>query len=119
MALKGEFGGLDQKASGIRGILIYSFHSTEIVNYALKDRWDHSRKVGTEQKMLTCKQGETVPFASLQIHSLPQMQTYTLGSVSVVRYLRCNLITEGKTGSSPFIAPLLIKTSFKPSRIRC
>lgn len=115
MVLKGEFGGLDQKAGVIHGILIYRFHSTKSVNCAMKDRWDHSRKVGTQQKMLPCEQGETAPFASLQIHSLPQTQTYTLGSVSVVRYLRCNLITEGKTGSSPFIAPLLIKTSFKPS----
>lgn len=114
IALEGEYEGLDKKASGIRGILIYCLHSTKIVNCALKDRLDRSRQVGSQQKMLTCRQGETAPFASLQIHSLPQMLMHTLGSVSVVKYLRCNPITECKTGSSPFIALLLIKTSFKP-----
>lgn len=59
-ALEDEFGGLDQKTGGICDILIYCLHSTEIGNCALRggiamERWDDSRNVATQQKMLTCQ----------------------------------------------------------------
>lgn len=105
-------------------------------NCAGRDRWDHgrkmgmeqkagitegrreqSRKVGRQQRVGMCQQGDTAPCASPQIPSLPQMQT--AGSVPGVSSLGCNPVTEGRTGSSPFTAPLVIKTSSKPLQTRC